>query len=361
MNEVFILGAGFSRAVSRHMPLMRDLPKLIFERYRHADALPIDIRKRINDNVEMALAYLLEGNTSVPDKERDRNQRIFRDLVLVIRGLFIEYSRDPSIWGSNNPPEWLEALITHWNRNHSTVISFNYDTLIERVAGSIYSPSRSHSIETGDLYSIALLDATRRGMPHVGPTRSTNFGNSFVLLKLHGSANWFYQDEQTNTHGPIFFVPCMGGLDGTFDAMEGRDPEAAHWNNLQGTQPVIIPPVSNKSGFFRNPEIRSQWKEAERRLSAAHKVYCLGYSMPESDGMVADLIRKHLPSGVPLQLVNLANQLDHFQKTLGLKPGRITQVQTGLNCIPIFVIQSCVANADDRFRLLRTMVRSIDR
>lgn len=134
--------------------------------------------------------------------------------------------RGPTVWGTNQPPLWLEALITYWHDNRSSVITLNYDTLIERVASSVYWQKRSKPIPTGQLYPIILTPAEQRNESvHSEPNKSENALETFKLFKLHGSTNWFYSGRSDFFGEPLFYVPCKGGVDGPFDAFLGHDAE----------------------------------------------------------------------------------------------------------------------------------------
>jgi hypothetical protein len=59
---------------------------------------------------------------------------------------------------------------------------------------------------------------------------------------------------------------------------------------------TIITPTRTKD--YRNPHIQSIWYEAERTLRGAEHVCFIGYSVPDDDLEVIDLLRRslgHLP------------------------------------------------------------------
>jgi hypothetical protein len=49
MSAAFILGAGFSKAISEEMPLTDELSKQVLDRYRHTDAITQDVRLMIEE------------------------------------------------------------------------------------------------------------------------------------------------------------------------------------------------------------------------------------------------------------------------------------------------------------------------
>lgn len=143
MSQVFILGAGFSKAISSQMPLTRELTEEVFNRFKQEAEIPKDVRAMLRDDFEKGLTYLANENPWLRESENLRNRALYLDLTHFIRAVIDERSRGPTVWRTNSPPMWLEALITHWHKNRCAVITLNYDTLIERVAGSGYWPSRT--------------------------------------------------------------------------------------------------------------------------------------------------------------------------------------------------------------------------
>lgn len=351
-REVFILGAGFSRAIANGMPLMRELPKLVLDRYKLSHRLPKEFPAMFQENVEKALLFLQKADSNRSSELNSIFQTTFVEITRVIQALFIKLAIDPAVWGHNLPPLWLEALITYWHNHNSVVISFNYDTLIERVFSGQYWRNRSTSIPTGALYRIPMMEPVTGNIntSHQTPTSSLS---TFTLLKLHGSANWFYAGNNELLNDDLLYMPCIGGIDGLFDKFEGRDPESEYWNVLKSKRPVIVPPVADKREFFANKHIIDQWNQAEKLLSESEIIHCLGYSLPESDRMVVDLLRKQLNSGARIQLVNLGNVEERYKSVLGITDHRVSQNEIGANGIQRFVINHCIPNDDDRCYVTR--------
>src|ERR1039457_3019690 len=188
MNEVFILGAGFSKAISSEMPLVKELSAQVLDSYKHKDSIAPDVRRMMEEDFEKALTFLAQDKPWLPEPENLRHKALYLDLTSVIRWILLEKSKSPLTWGTNRPELWLEALITYWHNNRCTVITLNYDTLIERVASSINWKARQTAIPTGQLYPIPFTPAGQRGTTIVGSTPV----KTFRLFKLHGSINWVY-------------------------------------------------------------------------------------------------------------------------------------------------------------------------
>lgn len=332
MNEVFILGAGFSKAISNTMPLTKDLSAEVLERYSEGDSMPTDIRDMIQEDFEKGLTFLAQEKPWLREAQNLRQRALFLDLTSVIKGILHEKCRDPGVWGTNTPPQWLDRLILHWHVNRCSVITLNYDTLIERVA-----VVKGRPVHTGRLYPIPLTLAGRR---------AALFGGSgdletFKLFKLHGSINWFYSGRSNSYGEEIYYVPCSGGLEGLFAAARGQDPESVHWTNVRDKTALIIPPVLDKNIFFQHEALRSLWALASQAIKKARRIVCMGYSLPSSDITMAQFLRSSSPDGrTPFAIVDLCSMIDHFAGVIGTTSYELTQDQTGQNCVEQFVTQN---------------------
>jgi len=124
-------------------------------------------------------------------------------------------------------------------QNRSSVITLNYDTLVERVAG-MQSWKLSRGIPTGLLYPIPLTPAAQRGQTQLTPGPV----ETFKLFKLHGSINWFYSGASDFFGETLYFVPCLGGVDSLFTSTTTEPgPERNHWADTHDKVSLIIPPT----------------------------------------------------------------------------------------------------------------------
>ena len=350
MSEVFILGAGFSKAISSEMPVLKELSLLVLGRYKHTNSIPSDVRRMLEEDFEKALTFLAQDKPWLPETENLRHKALYLDLTQVIRGILHKKSRDSVVWGSNRPELWLEALITYWHNNRCTVITLNYDTLIERVAGSINWKGRSRAIHTGQLYPVHFTRAGQRGATFAGIGQI----KTFKLFKLHGSTNWFYSGRSNFFGEELYYVPCIGGLDGTFDAAEGRDPEEIDWANISDKIALIIPPTLDKSAFFQHESLRSMWFQASQAIKDASKIICMGYSLPISDLTMAQFLKSSAPAKqIPFELVDVSPKREHFGNVISGKFYDFRQESTDENCIPTYVIKHCIPEKEDKTYVMR--------
>ena len=349
MNEVFILGAGFSKAISRWMPLTRDLSKEVTKSY--AGSLPPEIQSMVEEDFEKALTFLAQQKPWLSEAQNLRHRALYLDLTQVIRGLFRLKNRDPSIFGTNSVPEWLQFLICYWHENRCSVISLNYDTLIERFASMLCCWKKTLKIPTGTLYPVPLTPAAQRSAGVIGSDPI----ETFRLFKLHGSINWFYSGASDFFGEDIYYVPCFGGVDSAFDVFpDGKDREKMHQSYLSDKVPLIIPPALDKSAFFQHESLRSLWFQAGEAIKRADKIICMGYSLPGSDLTMAQFLKSCAPvKHIPFEVINFEpNRADHFTSVLGEKSYGFIQELDGAMCIPRFVVQKLVTDNEDRRHII---------
>ena len=350
MSDVFILGAGFSRAISPMMPLTSDLSKEVVDRYKHAGSVPAEVGRMIEEDFEKALTFLSQQNPDLTEDENLRQKSLYRDLTTVIRGVIWEKSWTPVTWGSNTPLLWLEHLLSYWHEHRSVVLTLNYDTLVERVASAFTLRGRtSFAIPTGQLYPIPFTpvgDETKAG--NVNASSS----HTFALYKLHGSINWFCRELSKFSHEPLFYVPCVGGVDHLFERPDAQIPGL---ESLKKMQMLIVPPVLDKTPFLEHSLLQSMWGKAAEALQCASRVVCLGYSLPATDLTVVRLLRnRHPQSRIPFQIVDVApRKSTHFTQVLGKAMYQFKQSPAELDCIPRWVIKNCIPNRTDMIHVVR--------
>jgi len=110
---------------------------------------------------------------------------------------------------------------------------------------------------------------------------------TYRLLKLHGSINWYYSATKEKTFEQIYLFR------GSKEERESKD-----------LVPVIIPPVLDKTGFFEHSTIKSMWNEAKNLLKEAKKVYIIGYSIPQTDLTVKFMLQSYIPKDCEVTIVN---------------------------------------------------------
>jgi len=272
--DVFLLGAGFARAISREMPLLQDLAESVLRQRRSQRGVPAPVAAMMRENFAHALSYLEQPKPWVSEADNLRDRALYLEFTEAIaRDLEATVARVTRRLGAG-VPRWLARLIRHWHAHRCVVLTLNYDTLIETVATAI--PVGDQPIDAPQIYPPLLTDA---GFRASGP-RPEQTGDSFRLLKLHGSTNWYFSGRGDARGEPIYFVPPLPLR--RVSAAERREHEF-RLNAVTDKYPLMVPPVYDKSALLTHETIRALWFEAGEALKNAQRVVCMGYSLPESD------------------------------------------------------------------------------
>lgn len=283
-NRVYLLGAGFSRAISPYMPIMNELSQMVRDELR-ANELPVlpGEGTPLASNFEQWLSYLIDSPPWLSEGQRLRNQGAFSDVSDAVFNAI--GGRQNQAMNHTACPLWLSQLVGYWESTHASVITFNYDILIE-VAWRISTPSRD--LSWMKLYPVPVTPiAARQGAVLGGESPP----GGMRLLKLHGSLNWRYSGPGSPPGDTVYDV----GVKGTSWSLEGISPVYTDWERLAADRiPMIVPPAAVKSPYYGNQTIQSLWKQAARAIGAADELVIMGFSLPQSDLIVSSLISTEL-------------------------------------------------------------------
>ena len=234
-------------------------------------------------------------------------------------------------------PKWLPRLLSYWHYQQSPVITLNYDTLIEWTASRFYTSSNENVVlATNQLYPIALTPAYAAS----NCSSDSKSIESFQLYKLHGSTNWFYSGQESFYGEPIYFTGCNDGLLGIWsDAQKQREKNERRM--LSGKVPLIIPPVLDKTFFFRHETLQSLWFKAGNALRKADRIVCIGYSLPKSDLTMAEFIKDACAGRkISFEIVDLMDEkIPHFKDVLGNESFEFSQNFSGEEAVANFCSQ----------------------
>ena len=297
-----MLGAGFSKQISKEMPLLTELSALIRDR---GVSLPSGLAT-LGDNLEIWLSHLSQSYPWLSESQNLRNQALALEIAEVVGEILEEKEL---LVVKEDCPAWLHALTKTWHIAQDAVISFNYDILIERASEMIEIGPDSHA--TADqLYPVRLTRSTRRDAMVFG----SNHINSFTLFKLHGSINWYYSRSFDST-GEVIYYTGVNRWGETSDRAQ-REKSA-----VDDKVPFIVPPVSEKVRFFQHESLKRIWSRASVALKEADNLYVLGYSLPQTD--LAVRLFLHESSGVTTKMKKLvivnndSNIADRYKELLG--------------------------------------------
>jgi hypothetical protein len=123
-----------------------------------------------------------------------------------------------------------------------------------------------------------------------------------IVLKLHGSLNWFVTDDarrspaQINVRGRIALLPPR---------RVQRNVVLHHRGRGLRTRPVIIPPVYSKFGLRR--AVEPVWNQAEEELERAERIVFVGYSLPQADADARQLFARGLAGNERAGWIDVVN------------------------------------------------------
>ena len=296
MKDTFILGAGFSKAINEAMPTLQDLSEHILPLVCKQDAAFASRLEDLGANVELWMSYLSQTQPWISEEDTHYNLYMASIIRRHIKS-FIDKRTLQTV--SLNAPEWLKQIIGTWHARQATVASLNYDTLIERAARDLPLPAATSGIHPSEIYPPFFAHTSSR-------TGSAIWGKeplkTFKLLKLHGSMNWYYSGRPDAYGETIFYddvPPFASGLDNVEKERRARS---------RDKETLIIPPISEKTTYFRHETISGLWREAAWAIKTARRIFIIGYSLPMSDlGMRLFLSSVRQNPNASLHLIDINN------------------------------------------------------
>lgn len=265
IQDLFILGSGFSKAISRGiMPTLSELSAAVGPQIDDIFLPQEKPPKQLLENIEALLSFLATDQPWLPKPHALRNRAAFLELSTLIANQ-LKKNQSEALGGTLND-SWA-GLVKKWHEQKVNVITFNYDLLVEIEATKV------GGVNQNDLYPVVLTPALQREAGVLGGTPCP----TLQLFKLHGSLNWYYSGA-ADFHGETIYTNPV--KTGAFEEKED------HRLAVKDKVPLIIPPTLDKASFFNNETIRHIWWAAGEALKKANRIFCLGYSFPITDMMV---------------------------------------------------------------------------
>ena len=293
MTDVFILGAGFSKAVSVEMPTLVELSKKVKKRLLDKISLPPKFNN-LDDNIETWMTFLSQEQPWLKQYEINLNRSLAGRIRDQIGEIIYECTLKASRLEAHG---WLNSLIESWHKNQATVITLNYDTLVERACRELKTTDKINRILAKQMYPPYFTNIASR--PGTAQWAEENI-DTFSYLKLHGSLNWYYSGRDNFYGESIFFsdVPPLGS--------DNSENERKLRSKSRDKELLLIPPVYEKTGYFNNETVRSLWQDAGTALAEAKRVFVIGYSLPVSDlGMRFFLTDNQPQSSAEIYIVDI--------------------------------------------------------
>src|SRR5438094_806107 len=129
-GDAFVLGAGFSSAISDHLPLLHGLGRVVADALADQGDDVHELEEAFQYDFESWLSYLAQGAPQLSESDNLRNQALFLDASFQIARTLALRVRQAL---QGEPIIWLQKLIEAWHEQRTSVVSFNYDTLVEEM------------------------------------------------------------------------------------------------------------------------------------------------------------------------------------------------------------------------------------
>ena len=318
-NPVFVLGAGATKACGG--PITNEILPLAFtpefrERMKREDYLeridsclirhfhlPVDPKDRLPDDYPSLTLMLSVLDLAIDQKRPFENTWdvaalaecrsaleyvIFSVLDLALERVRVDYYQ-----------QMMDALQVEIGAAPQ-VLSLNYDLMADNV---LFGLADKHNARPD--YGCDIQTEAYRAAPVHGR-----------ILKLHGSLNWLYcpscqrlnigMSESCKRRTTSHLVRQLferHPLNTDFQCSSCRCDRCT-----TQLRPVLVTPSFAKQ--YTNPHLQSVWYEAERMLRNCDHVCFVGYSLPEDDIHVINLLRRGL-AHLPTDRVTVVGKLDN--------------------------------------------------
>ena len=301
-QDVVLLGAGFSKAVSCQFPLTPELGQHALDEA----GVPQHQRPAEGTGFEAWLSRIGEDQPYRSVEENLAARRLFVQMSAAIAGVM---RTRQGLALQKAPLAWLDDLISVLHARQATMVSFNYDNVVEcavdghcltdRTGGGIGRAVTSHDIVdrlpplppavlSEELPIEWTLGDQMMERPPSPRRDADQVARSLRLLKLHGSLSWYWSpDDETGVTLQRWRVP------GTFGD-PSPDDEEARLRALPGRVPFIVPPTATKSSYLTNLVVREIWGRARTALAEAERLIVIGYSVPPEDQVVSGMLAEAL-------------------------------------------------------------------
>lgn len=277
-RRVFVLGSGFSKSFLPSLPTLKDLnaliPDGIPDEFPHLkeycrNFLSLCNGEREYLGVEQLATSILSAQIFPSERERLYHASLRFELLRFIAES-IRSEQPLSDEAAAVLGRFLKACVNRASagERETLILSFNYDTLIERVIAADPELSKTVSVDYGVRIDPADRSAVR------GKCEQT-----IDLVKLHGSLNWF-PIKGTNDELDLKSICQVEPFDRSFPIY------------CEDT-PIYIPMAHAKESFLRGSLFNVLWAKADYYLKNAEEINFLGYGFPKTDVNNLEFLLRH--------------------------------------------------------------------
>jgi len=320
VKPVVILGAGFSRAISACMPVMIELRDRVLEELE----IPLSQLDPFSGDLEVWLSALsIEQPWHDPIEVLQQRELLLSATQTINKAIL---ASEHQVIGSD-PPSWLLRLVAHWAATETTVLTFNYDQLVERALSHLRI-----TFSAVDLYRGPITTRGIQGGLSVGSSGPP--GPVPAVMKLHGSTNWAYNPRVPEA--PLIITDQYPVWAAPNPTLSSGYRNIGIYDDLE---PLIVPPTGSKGAYYSGASLRVQWSRAAASLRNASSVTIMGYSFPQTD-FTSRLFATQIPEATPVEVVDLSEEMSSRIHEF-LPRHTVTQNYHGTDAIQNFVDRTC--------------------
>jgi len=320
-----ILGSGFSRAISNHMPTMVELSGEVLSQL----SLNPNRLDPFSGDLEQWMSYLSVDQPWLTPSQNLTNRALFADVSGAVNSCILNAEGKVVL---EPMPDWLLRLAWTWCDSETNVFSFNYDTLVERAVTQL-----GRLGTWGDLYATSL---SSRSTPGDGGAMFSVFSPLAPLLrmfKLHGSTSWAFSGLDSSPSDRIVLTADRLTWHGRKDPEDPVPPR--YMSRFDDVVPLIIPPTLTKGPYYSNLALKAQWRRAATYLASASTLAVVGYSFPNADLVARQWVSTSF-SGKRMDIVD--RSLERPDQIRAGLPGALAGIDnTGVSAVEEYVDRIC--------------------
>ena len=308
-HSVIVLGAGATKAFLPAAPLAIDDYNLkhLCEQFRgfpYANTL-LELERHRHSNGTINIEQLmtrLQGRMPYDSVDAIAQQS------LLLSELMREFRRKVDFARQQEPhKDKLAAFAQMCVNKNITCITFNYDDVLDQALWEVNQVRRGNPGNTQQKYwhpDGGYGFFIRPSSVVVQQGREWMDTTSMLLLKLHGSINWYPRKGER----PPYNINALHHDEDWFKSTAHaytppQEMVARHFE----PDPFIIPPVLDKTALSNEPVLQVVWSLAKEALQKAPHIYFAGYSMPVTDLAASFLFYESLEGRThQISVINLA-------------------------------------------------------
>lgn len=255
--------------------------------------------------------------------------RVVAEIARVLDEKVTEASEDDS-------PLWLRQLVALWHVERAVILTFNYDTLLERaVNGNPPAVTSSEGHVKSVLGDHVVFPAPPAPQAQfIGDSGAGHTDKSFEVLKLHGSLGWYWAAGDPS--GSTLIRVRDKHVFGSSVPLASE----ADFSGATNLDRYLIPPITSKDGYYGSYLANTLWRKARSLVASASALTLIGYSLPPEDRVASQLIAQ-APGEIEVSVVDRdSGSITPPALVLGnLARLGITAVTaaSGPECVPDFV------------------------